>query len=352
MPDTSARLALPLLAAAQAQKHVTHNEALQMLDGITQLVLDGVGSDTPPASPILGEVHALGAAPTGAWTGQAGHLAQWQNGQWIFITPQDGWRAWDQTAQAILVYRQGAWTGAMENLSGLGVGTQSDAINQLAVASAAALFTHVGQGHQIKLNKAAQGDTVSLLYQSAWAGHAEIGLTGDNDLHIKTSADGVTWTEALVLEGATGLATGAAVQTAPEDTSTGRLARADYVYGPGNLIGAVSEASGLPTGAVIETGDTANGRYVRFADGTQICTAETTVDITQTAGVMLRSDSLQIDFPQPFATPPHCTGSLTSAQNGWVNAAAASPNAWEICGYSYQSFSGQTAHLIAIGRWY
>jgi hypothetical protein len=29
-------LALPLMAAAQAQKHVTHNEALRLLDGLVQ----------------------------------------------------------------------------------------------------------------------------------------------------------------------------------------------------------------------------------------------------------------------------------------------------------------------------
>ncbi len=352
MPDTTARLALPILAAAQAQKHVTHNEALQMLDGITQLVLNSVGAVTPPASPTLGEVHALGSNPTGDWAGQAGQLAQWQSLQWIFVAPQEGWRAWDSTAQNLLIYRQGAWVGAFENLSGLGIGTQSDANNQLAVSGVASLFSHAGQGHQIKLNKASAGDTASLLYQSNWAGHAEIGLTGDNNLHVKTSADGSTWVEALVIEAATGLASGAAVQSSPTDITSGRLARADYVYGAGNLLGSVSQIAGVPTGAVIEAGENALGRYVRFADGTQICTGETTLDITQTAGAMFRSDSVQIDFAVPFSVAPNCAGSLFSAQNGWLNASAADENSWAVCGFSYQSFTGQSASLVAIGRWY
>lgn len=69
MPDTSARLGLPYLMPAQAQKHVTHNEALVRLDLLTQLVLEARGAETPPASPADGEIHALGAAPVEAWAG-------------------------------------------------------------------------------------------------------------------------------------------------------------------------------------------------------------------------------------------------------------------------------------------
>ena len=38
------------------------------------------------------------------------------------------------------------------------------------------------------------------------------------------------------------------------------------------LVGTVSQSGGVPTGAIIERGSNANGEYVRFADGTQICT--------------------------------------------------------------------------------
>lgn len=42
-------------------------------------------------------------------------------------------------------------------------------------------------------------------------------------------------------------------------------------YTSENLIKTVSQDSGRPTGGVIERGSNANGSYVRFADGTQIC---------------------------------------------------------------------------------
>ena len=66
MPDTTARLGLPLLAPSQAQKHVTHNEALLRLDGVTQLVLTEVGTEVPPLLPELGATYALGPVPGGS----------------------------------------------------------------------------------------------------------------------------------------------------------------------------------------------------------------------------------------------------------------------------------------------
>lgn len=352
MPNTTARLGLPIIAAAQAQKHVTHNEALQILDGITQLVLNGLGSETPPVSPSQGELHALGQAPAGAWQDQPGSLAQWQNGQWIFIAPQDGWLAWDNQDNQAVIFTQGNWFPLLQNLASLGIATQADPTNRLSVSSSATLLNHAGAGHQLKLNKAGAGDTAALLYQSNWAGHAELGLTGDNDFHIKTSPDGGSWTDALTLNAATGHATGAAVQSSATDTTSGRLARADYAYSPGNLVGTVSEAAGVPTGAVIERGSNANGEFIRFADGTQICTASVSVAITQSAASLFWTDAVTHDFPAVFASTPTGSGALENTVNGWVNGRAASATQWIFSAFSHQSRPANTVQLLAIGRWF
>ena len=97
MPETSPRLALPMIQPAQAQKHVTHNAALAVLDTLTQLVLEGIGAETPPAGASEGETWALGMLPTGDWDGQSNQIATFQNTGWIFIPPQEGWRAWDKS---------------------------------------------------------------------------------------------------------------------------------------------------------------------------------------------------------------------------------------------------------------
>ncbi|WP_135506644.1 hypothetical protein [Roseovarius aestuariivivens] len=111
----------------------------------------------------------------------------------------------------------------LDNLDGVGIGAASDAVNRLAVASDASLFSHAGSGHQIKINKAASGDTAALLYQSGWSGRAEMGLNGSDQWSIKVSPDGAAWTTALALDPDTGLASGAAVQSDPEDATPGRV---------------------------------------------------------------------------------------------------------------------------------
>lgn len=203
MSETSAILALPYLMPSQAQKHVTHNEALQLLDALVQLRVTAFDAETPPLDPALGAAYALGASPSAAWAGQAQDLAIWQGEGWLFIPPQPGWRAWGQEAGELRIWQGSAWEqvlGQTQNLPQLGIQTSADASNRLAVASAASLFTHAGAGHQLKLNKAASGDTAALLMQSNWGGRAEIGLLGNDDLSFKTSADGSSWGTALALK--------------------------------------------------------------------------------------------------------------------------------------------------------
>jgi hypothetical protein len=232
MTESTARLSLPLLMPAQAQKHVTHNEALQLLDALTQLVLAGVDLDQPPASPFDGGCYGVGAAPVGDWTGQAGKIACRSGAGWQFVTPQDGWAAWDTVDQATKIYQAGLWVSggaSTQNLAGLGIQTTSDATNRLAVAADASLFTHDGSGHQIKINKAIASDTASILFQTGWTGHAEFGLAGDNIFSVKISPDGVAWQTAIAADPASGVislglpVTGAAIQSGPVDAAAGKL---------------------------------------------------------------------------------------------------------------------------------
>lgn len=356
MSDLSPSLGLPYLLPSQAQKHVTHNEALKLLDALVQLRVKEFDATTPPAVPVQGEVYALGVGANGAWAGQDGQLAVAEENGWTFLTPQDGWAAADPATGQMRVYTAGIWKGAesdMNNLTGVGVNTTYDAVNKLAVQSEAALFSHVGQGHQIKVNKAGVSDTASLLFQTNWSGRAEMGLAGNDDFSIKTSADGSSWTTALTLNAASGTASGAAVQNAPDDVTPGRLMRADYGYGPGNLLGPVSQVGGLPTGAVAETGMNANGRYVRYADGTQICQISKLV----TAGAQ---DTFWY-FPAAFAFPadPHrhtVTGTVsTSAGTGAYLAVGNVSNGTDI---RVNALTGPGlrvvafASLLAVGRWY
>src|SRR5262249_31105034 len=87
-------------------------------------------------------------------------------------------------------------SGTMQSL---GLNATADTTNRLAVAAAATLFNNAGNGHQIKINKAAAGDTASLLFQTAWSGRAEMGTAGDDSFSIKVSPDGGTWRTGLAV---------------------------------------------------------------------------------------------------------------------------------------------------------
>ncbi|QXN72648.1 hypothetical protein RCZAHN_39 [Rhodobacter phage RcZahn] len=87
----------------------------------------------------------------------------------------------------------------------LGLGTDGDASNKLAVKGAGSLFDNAGAGHQIKVNKAAAGDTGSFLFQTGFSGRAEFGLLGNNDFTLKTSANGSAWFDAFAVGAGTGV---------------------------------------------------------------------------------------------------------------------------------------------------
>ena len=229
MSDQSARLALPYIQPSQAQKHVTHNEALQTLDLLVQLVVEGFDASTPPALPEDGQVWALGAAPSGDWAGQAQMLAAWVQGGWVFIEPQPGWRAWGRAEEALRLWTGTEWVAPetaapdFDNLSGVGINTGFDATNRLSVAAAATLLSHEGAGHQLKINKADAGDTASLLFQTGFSGRAEMGTAGEDDFSFKVSPDGSAWITALRIAAASGQMSGEAVQADATDTTPGRV---------------------------------------------------------------------------------------------------------------------------------
>lgn len=61
MSYNSPRLDLPYIQPAHAQKHVTHNEALRMLDMLVQLALVGFDGTTLPNLPQEDDFYAHGA---------------------------------------------------------------------------------------------------------------------------------------------------------------------------------------------------------------------------------------------------------------------------------------------------
>lgn len=103
------RYGLPLLDAAQAQKHVTVNEALARTDALSAARVESAVLSVPPGAPVDGEVYIVGPAATGVWTGADGKLALYVNGGWEIVEPFFGQRVWIADERAAAMFLDGAW---------------------------------------------------------------------------------------------------------------------------------------------------------------------------------------------------------------------------------------------------
>ncbi len=123
MPEnTTANCALPLLMPAQAQKHVTVNDALLRLDGQVDLVLQSVNRIAPPETAVDGLCWGVPAGAVNAWEGQGGKIAIAANGGWIFVTPGFGRRAMIADQGMIAIHDGSVWVVGAITLGEHGAG--------------------------------------------------------------------------------------------------------------------------------------------------------------------------------------------------------------------------------------
>lgn len=139
----SSRLALPLLAAGQAQKETTHNEALILLDLLTHPVVESAELTAPPATPVTGQMWLVPDAPTGVWSGQAGRLAAMTEGGWRYIDPFEGLILWDKARAKIYRFHEGDWI-VPNNIAEPAGGTVVDVEARATIANIAALLVKWG----------------------------------------------------------------------------------------------------------------------------------------------------------------------------------------------------------------
>jgi len=197
-------LKLPMIMPSQAQKHVTHNEALMLVDAVAQLAVIDRFLATPPVSPTEGDRYIVPPSAVGEWTGRETEVAVWTDGAWRYLEPNSGWRCWAEGDNAELVFDGSAWIDAataslsLHDLAGIGINGAYDVGAPLAVHGPSSLFTG-SAGHRMKINKPVASDTASLLFQTGYSGRAELGTTGADDFRVKVSSDGSVWKEALVI---------------------------------------------------------------------------------------------------------------------------------------------------------
>ena len=109
MAETSPRLLLPWLQAAQAQKHVTHNEALRRIDGLVNLTVEDRSRSAPPANTAEGTAYLVAPGASGVWAGWSGDVALLSDGAWLRLPARPGWRVWVLAEEVMLVRLAAGW---------------------------------------------------------------------------------------------------------------------------------------------------------------------------------------------------------------------------------------------------
>lgn len=213
---TTPKLLMPELSVGQAGKELTHNQALAILDQLTQATVVDKDLAAPPGSPANGAMYIPAASATGAWSGQSGKLAVWLTSvaAWTFINPADGWSVW--VADEALRYERkaGAW---IDQRAVLGVGPgNSPTFTALTLSNGQIAFpaTQVPSADANTLDDYEEGTwtptltfsvpgDLSVTYSTRTASYTKIGRIVSVNMQIITSS--FTWTTAAGTALLTGL---------------------------------------------------------------------------------------------------------------------------------------------------
>lgn len=107
----TARYQLPFLAVGQAQKEITHNEALVLLDALISATIISELSSAPTnlVETDAGKCWLIGSDAVGIWLGKMGQIACWIGGSWRYILPSEGMRIWRANSDSQAIRRGTLW---------------------------------------------------------------------------------------------------------------------------------------------------------------------------------------------------------------------------------------------------
>ena len=109
--DVTARHALPNLYVGQAQKEITHNEALARIDALLHPVVEDSVANPPIGLTAAsdGLCWLISASATGVWSGRSGQIARWSGGSWRYINAVEGMVILHKSQGVRLFYIGGGW---------------------------------------------------------------------------------------------------------------------------------------------------------------------------------------------------------------------------------------------------
>ncbi|MCF4166466.1 DUF2793 domain-containing protein [Zavarzinia compransoris] len=261
------RLAMPYIVQSQAQKEVTHNEALNGLDLLVQAVVLDRDRTAPPEAPAAGQCHIVGPGATGAWAGRDGQLAGWYGTAWRFHAAFAGMIVHVAAEGLTLVRGIAGWAPigvsagiAIADVAGLDAaldGKLDDGDAALfATASEGALATSALQPAAVGTTVQAHAGRLDAVAAATWAADRGLVLTGADTIDsfaftpfmrgLMASAAGG---DLLAAAGALPLAGGVAMGGSFNADSTGSLA---YSWSGGSVAVNLSAYSDNAIGPILK----------------------------------------------------------------------------------------------------
>lgn len=239
------KLILPMVALGQANGEITHNDALTLIDAMLHLAVEEPPTNTPPGSPVDGQVWITGAAPTGVWDGEANKVAVYYAG-WRFIPLFAGLQVWDKSLNIMQVWNGSAWqtdsfgaplaiadggtgattaSGARTNL-GVAIGTNVQAysaqLDALAAFATNAIVVRTGSNTFAGRTLVAGSAKLVVTNGDGGAGNPsiEFGSVASTDLSDTAQIRRTTDADLPIADGGTGQSTAAAAFDALAPTTT------------------------------------------------------------------------------------------------------------------------------------
>jgi hypothetical protein len=153
-------------------------------------IVENQTTNTPPGSPSDGDQYIIGAAPTGAWAGNAGKIALWSAlaATWKIIAPREGETAYDKSLDHEVTFNGSTWAGATD-------------------ASALIYAADFGGGSSIDLVNGVNGIVFDSTYNE-YVLHLTGLKTANNDVTLAlqvTTDGGSTWKTSGYRDGVTGV---------------------------------------------------------------------------------------------------------------------------------------------------
>ena len=216
MFEHSPRLTLPYIRPAQAQKHVTHNQAIRQIDGLIHMSVASDALSTPPTEQVEGTCYLVPPTAQDGWQGWAHHVAIWQDAAWMFLTPKTGWRLFVSDQKKLMVYHGSAWVVLADanphhSLEALSIQATTTATQRLAVQSHTILWTSISQSDDATggivhvLNKNAASQDNGLVFQNNYKPHLSMGCFGSNDFKISRIDEAGAHQDSLTLDSQSGI---------------------------------------------------------------------------------------------------------------------------------------------------